>query len=202
VATRIVLIRHGLIDSGSRLCGSFDVPLTPAGRAQIEAALRHPPTAPVPEAMYTSTLRRASEVAALLGRAWSLASRPAAWAREIHCGDVEGMPFADLQRAFPEQWARNLAQDDDAFAWPGGETCSDFRARVLAGLTTVGIAHAGRRVAVVTHAGVIAQVLGVIRQRPAAVWQQDRPEPFTATEVTWADGAPSAILSYNEHDWY
>ena len=202
MATRIVLVRHGLIDAASRLCGSLDVPLTPAGHAQIEAVLRQRPTAPVPDALYTSTLRRASDVAAALSRAWALPPRLADWAREIHCGDVEGMPLADLQRTFPELWARNLAQDDDSFAWPGGEACAEFRARVLAGLSATAAAHAGGRVAVVTHAGVISQVLGLIRRRPAAVWAVDRPDPFTATEVTWEDGSPKAVLTYNDPDWY
>jgi broad specificity phosphatase PhoE len=202
VATRIVLVRHGLIDTASRLCGSFDVPLTPAGRAQIEAIVRQRPAAPIPDALYTSTLRRASDVAAVLGRAWALQPRLAEWAREIHCGEVEGMPLAHLQRTLPELWARNLAQDDDSFAWPGGEPYAAFRERVLAGLSATAAAHAGGRVAVVTHAGVISQILGVIRHRRAAVWAVDRPDPFTATEVTWENGSPTAVLRYNDPGWY
>jgi broad specificity phosphatase PhoE len=202
VATCIVLVRHGLIDTASRLCGSFDVPLTHAGRAQVEAIVRQRPTAPVPDVLYTSTLRRASDVASALGRAWAREPRPVEWAREIHCGDVEGMPLVDLQRQCPELWARNLAQDDDAFAWPGGETYAVFRARVLDGLSGAATAHPGGRVAVVTHAGVISQVLGVIRRRPAAVWALDRPDHLTATEVTWDNGGPQAILTYNEPHWY
>jgi broad specificity phosphatase PhoE len=202
VATCIVLVRHGLIDTASRLCGSFDVPLTHAGRAQVEAIVRQRPSAPVPDVLYTSTLRRASDVAAALGRAWAREPRPVEWAREIHCGDVEGMPLRDLQREFPELWARNLAQNDDAFAWPGGETYAAFRARLLSGLSLAAAAHAGGRVAVVTHAGVISQVLNVIRNRPAAVWALDRPDPLTATEVTWQDGGPQTILTYNDSRWY
>jgi broad specificity phosphatase PhoE len=145
---------------------------------------------------------RALEVACALGRAWEIAPRLAEWAREIHCGDVEGMPLAQLQRDFPEMWARNEAQTDDAFAWPGGETYAQFRARVLAGLSATAFAHTGKRVAVVTHAGVISQVLGTIHGRPACVWAPDRPEPLTATEVACEDGRPIAVLSYNVADWY
>jgi broad specificity phosphatase PhoE len=112
------------------------------------------------------------------------------------------MPLEVLQRTFPELWARNLAQDDEAFAWPGGEAYAEFRARVLAGLSATAAGHAGGRVAVVTHAGVISQVLSVIRHRPAAVWSLDRPDPFTSTEVTWEHGRPKTVLRYNDPDWY
>jgi broad specificity phosphatase PhoE len=202
VTTRVVLIRHASTDTASRLCGSFDVPLTAAGRAQVRAVLSNPATRPAPDALYTSTLSRASDVAAELSRSWALETRGAEWAREIHCGCVEGLPLGQLQSQYPELWARNQAEDDDDFAWPGGETYRQFRARVLAGLEAVATAHARGRIAIVTHAGVISQVLGVLRQRPAAVWAVDRPDPFTATEVTWEDGAPRAVLTYNDPGWY
>ncbi len=202
VATRIVLVRHAMVDTAARLCGSFDVPLTRAGRVQVQAVLGRPPTRPVPDALYTSTLTRARDVAAGLGRAWALDPQLAEWAREIHCGSVEGVPLSELQREHPELWARHLAQNDEAFAWPGGETYAEFRARVLAGLAAIATAHPAGRVAVVTHAGVISQVLGAIRHRPAAVWAPDRPDPFTATEVTLKNGTPAAVLTYNEPDWY
>lgn len=202
VLTRVVLIRHAPTDGASRLCGSFDVALTPAGRALVRTVLRNPPRHPAPDALYTSTLRRASDVAAELSRAWALVPRAVEWAREIHCGDVEGMPIERLRHRFPVFWARNQAQTDDTFAWPGGETYREFRARVLAGLDAAATAHPGGRVAVVTHAGVVSQVLGVLRHRPAAVWAVDRPDPFTATEVTWEHGAPRAVLTFNDPDWY
>jgi probable phosphoglycerate mutase len=202
VFTRIVLIRHGLTDSRSRLCGSFDVPLTPEGEARVHALLQYCARYAAPDALFTSTLTRARDVAMALGRAWTLEPQLAEWAREIHCGDVEGMPLAQLQRDFPDLWARNQAQVDDAFAWPGGETYTQFRARVLAGLEAVATSYAGGRVTVVTHAGVISQVLGVIRARPPAAWTADRPDPLTATEVTWDDGAPGTVLTFNNPDWY
>jgi 2,3-bisphosphoglycerate-dependent phosphoglycerate mutase len=156
----------------------------------------------VPDALYTSPLRRATDVAAAIGRAWALEPQLAEWAREIYCGHVEGMPLEQLQREFPDYWGRNLDQNDDGFAWPGGESYAQFRARVLSGLEAIAAAHPSGRVAVVTHAGVISQVLGVVRRRAAAVWAVDRPDPCTATEVTWENGTPAAVLTYNDSDWY
>lgn len=202
VKTRIVLIRHGLVDAASRLCGSFDVPMSPSGFAQLEALVQRKATGPRPHALYASTLTRATQVASRLGPAWGLDSHPAEWAREIHCGQLEGRPLEELRVRFPGLWARNQAQDDDDFAWPGGESYRAFRTRVLAGLATVGANHAGERVAIVTHAGVISQVLGTIRGRTASAWAVDRPDPLTATEVAWEDGGPIEVLTYNDPDWY
>jgi alpha-ribazole phosphatase/probable phosphoglycerate mutase len=202
-ATRMILIRHAAIDTHSRLCGSLDVPLSAAGRARLHALLRRRRAhARVPDVLFTSTLRRAVEVARELGRAWDLEPRPTDWAREIDCGEFEGMPLQRLQGAFPALWSRNHAQVEDTFAWPGGESYIQFRARVLSGLAAAADAYRSGRVAVVTHAGVIAQVLGVIKGRAACVWEPDRPDPLTATEVLWENCGPRAVLSFNDPDWY
>lgn len=202
VATRIILIRHAPIDTASRLCGSLDLPVSPAGRAELQSLLQRPAKAQCPAALFTSDLRRAVDVACELSRLWAVQAQAAAWAREIHCGDLEGMPLDRVQREFPALWTRHEAQSEDTFAWPGGETYVQFRARVLAGLATAAQSYPSGRVVVVTHAGVISQVLGATKGRPAGVWQPDRPRPLTATEVLWADGAPRAVLSFNDPDWY
>lgn len=202
VRTRILLIRHAATDTQGRLCGSLDLGLSPMGRQQLQAVVATGATRPVPDVLFTSTLRRAREVADVLSRAWGVPAHPAEWAREIHCGEAEGVPLAQLQRDRPDVWARNEAQVDDAFGWPGGETYREFRRRILEGFAAAAERHRGQRLAIVTHAGVISQILGVIRQRPACVWSADRPRPLTATEITWRNGAPADILSYDDPAWY
>lgn len=200
--TRILLIRHASTDPAGRLCGSYDVPLSATGREQLEALGRRAAATPAPDVLLTSTLRRASEVADALGRLWGMRPQPTEWAREIHCGEVEGMRLDDVQRRFPELWARNQAQENDTFAWPGGESYATFRRRIVDGVRSSAAMHPDRRVAIVTHAGVISQVMGVIRRRPASAWAPDRPDPLTATEIICSNGGPSAVLTYNNPDWY
>jgi broad specificity phosphatase PhoE len=200
--TRFMLIRHAATDTGGRLCGSFDVSLSPEGEAQLQKLLDRPPRNTAPDALFTSSLQRARRVAVALGRVWALTPQDAPWAREIHCGAVEGMPLDQLQRLFADQWMRNEAQNDETFAWPGGESYRQFRTRILTGLRATADAYAGRRVAIVTHAGVVAQVLGVLRGRPAAVWAADRPDPLTATEIVWNGDGPSSVTAFNRADWY
>lgn len=200
--TRVLLIRHARTDADARLCGSFDVPLSCKGLEQVQALTARPAGQPGPRALYTSPLTRARQVAVELGRAWGVEPRLADWAREIHCGEVEGMPLDQLQREHPALWARNQAQDDDRFAWPGGESYQDFRARVIAGLAGVAEAHPRERIAVVTHAGAITQILGVALDRSAAVWSKDRPDPLAAIELTWRNGGPAEIIAYTGQDWF
>jgi broad specificity phosphatase PhoE len=198
--THILLIRHAASDPAGRLCGSFDLPLSADGRAAL-AVLGQRLRRQAPDALYTSTLRRARDVADTLGTGWRLQPQPAEWAREIHCGDVEGMRFDQIQQSYPDHWTRNEAEIDDGFAWPGGETYAAFRARILDGLRAAVAPYIGGRLAVVTHAGVISQVLGVIRGRPPAAWTPDRPHPLAATEITWQDEGPGRLLRFDDRDW-
>jgi broad specificity phosphatase PhoE len=200
--TRLLLIRHAHIDPAGRLYGAFDAPLSQQGKAALEALRARTPTRAAPDALYTSTLSRAVEVASLLGRSWGLAPRSAASMREIDCGRVEGMRLDDVRVHYGPAWMRNESETDDDFAWPGGETYRAFRARVLAGLAAIAAKHRGQRVAIVTHSGVVSQVLGALRQRKPAVWRPDRPDPLTATELTWNGSGPDALITYNDPDWF
>ena len=120
---------------------------------------------------------------------------------EIDCGNLEGMAIDRIKREHPLVWAQNLAQNDDEFAWPHGESYRQFRERVLTGLARLADTDSRERIGVVTHSGVIAQVAGALRGRPAAVWEHDRPEPLSATEAAWSNGRPCSILMLSERDW-
>ena len=199
--TRILLIRHAHVDPGPHLCGCFDVGLSRKGRTQVESLTKRANGHHAPAALYTSPLTRARVVASALTRLWRIDARVLTAVREIDCGVMEGMAFSDIERNHPELWARNLAQSDENFGWPGGETYREFRARILEGLSEIAARHEGERIAVVTHAGVVSQVLGTLRHRSAAQWERDRPAPLTATEVVWQSGAPREVLSYNAAEW-
>lgn len=202
VRATILLIRHAATDPGSRLCGSFDLPLSDVGTAQIARLAARAPRRPSPDVLYSSPLRRARLVAEALERAWLTTAQIADWAREIHCGDLEGTPVESIRALMPEVWARHLAEDDDRFAWVRGETAAAFRSRIVGGLNALAGRHPGGRVAVVTHAGVVSQALGVLAGRRAAVWSLDRPNHFTATEMDWHAGGGGAVLRFNDPDWF
>ena len=201
-ASRLLLIRHAHADADGRLCGRFDARLSARGRQQLDRLRTARPRQPAPAALYTSPLTRARDVAAVLAALWDLRPCELDAASEIDCGTLEGMRLDEVRRDFPHLWQVNQAQMDGEFAWPGGESYVRFRARVLAAVTETAARHPGQRVAVVTHAGVISQVLGCLRGRPAAVWDRDRPDPLSATEVVWSNGSPVDVLCFNDPDWY
>ena len=201
--TRLLLIRHAHVDTGpgaGRLCGWLDLPLSAVGEQQLVELRDRGLARERPAALYTSTLRRAREVATALGEVWDLSPHPLDTVREIHCGEFEGRSIEELTRNQPDLMSRNKAQTDDDFAWPGGETYRQLRERVVAAFSEIAARHPAQSVAVVTHAGVIAQVLGILKGRAAAAWEPDRPPPLTVTEVIWANGAPGALVRFAAED--
>ncbi len=141
---------------------------------------------PPPSAVYASTLRRAAETAA---GAAPIAPLLADSLREINCGVLDGEPLAEIQARHPDLWRRNLAQDDENFSWIGGESYRQFRERVLGAVNAIAARHEGERVLVVTHAGVISQVMGALAGASAARWEDFRPGYASITEIDWGDGS-------------
>ena len=72
------------------------------------------------------------------------------------------MPISEVQQRYPKLWEENEAQQNENFSWPDGETYRRFRRRVLRVVNAIARRHEGQRVLVVTHAGVINQVLGTL----------------------------------------
>lgn len=196
----LLLVRHGHVADNTpggdaRLCGWTDPPLTPLGRAQAARVAEYLAAAPQPAALYTSPSARARETATALGQRLGLPPRLRQALREINCGRLEGRLLADVQRRYPELWARNLAQVDDDFRWPGGESYRAFRARVLRVLCRIAAAHSGQRVVVVTHTGVITQALGALDGTAAARWEANRAGNASITEVRWPVGGSPGDLA-------
>lgn len=186
-STDLVLIRHAqtAMNGGSPdpvMCGWLDLPLTAIGEQQA-AALAHRVEA---EVVYTSPLRRARDTARRCAENAALRAEPGL--REIGCGRLEGVPLRVVERDYPEAWARNAAQIDDDFRWPGGESYAELRRRALASIDAIAARHGAARVAVVTHAGVITQLLGHLRGERPARWAAFRVGNASITEVAWARG--------------
>lgn len=85
--------------------------------------------------------------------------------RELHFGAWEGRSAAALMDGHSEALGRFWA-DPYAFTPPGGEPLSEFEARVLAAQRRLRQRHAGRRVLLVTHGGVIRLLLARARGLP------------------------------------
>jgi 2,3-bisphosphoglycerate-dependent phosphoglycerate mutase len=67
---------------------------------------------------------------------------------------LEGLNAAMVRAQHPALWLGWLEHRAD-FELPGGESTRRFYGRIIAALTELTAAHAGQRVAVVTHGGVL-----------------------------------------------
>jgi 2,3-bisphosphoglycerate-dependent phosphoglycerate mutase len=204
-ATRLLLIRHAHVDTGEddqRMCGWLDLPLSPTGERQLQCFRNQPSDGFRFKAVYTSSSLRARVTAKALVYKWNLPVTIDPQLREISCGACEGMPVAEVQHRYPELWAENASQGNSEFSWPKGESYTNFRRRVFQALSRIAGRNDNARIPVVTHAGVISQVLGAMKGLSPAVWEQYRPGPFTATEVIWRGEAPVDVLSFNLRDWW
>jgi broad specificity phosphatase PhoE len=135
--------------------------------------------------VYVSPLTRALKTASAAPEALRKSMRVLRSLSEIDCGAVDGMPISEVQQLYPELWRENEAQQNENFSWPGGETYRAFRRRVLRAVEAIARRHQGSRVLVVTHAGVINQVLGTLSGQSAARWEFPRPRNASVTGVRW-----------------
>lgn len=197
-STRLVLIRHGhaLGNGGSGspavLQGRTDSPLSGLGRQEVRSLLAHLRSGPAFAAIYSSPLRRAKHTAAPLSLQGLGSLHLCPQLQEIDCGTLDGMPVDDVRRRFPELWASNLRQQDEDFRWPGGESYREFRERCLTIVAELASRHSGR-IALVTHAGVIGQVLGAAAGLSPARWEPFRPGHTAITELEWSAGRSTVV---------
>ena len=181
----LLLIRHAhsAENGGSRnprLCGRYDAPLSELGAKQVER-LRGRLECADAGAAYASPLQRSIATAAALPE--RLAPVRLQSLQEIDCGRVDGWLLSELEQRYPDLWQRNLAQQDDCFGWPGGETYAQFRARVIRTARALAGRHCGERVVAVTHAGFISQLLGCMAGLKPSRWERFRPGNASITEV-------------------
>ncbi|MFN0184730.1 MAG: histidine phosphatase family protein [Aquabacterium sp.] len=152
----LIVIRHGETDWNRRNCfqGQIDVPLNATGRSQALALAAALGSEPI-DVVVSSDLSRAQETAAIATAALGQdIERDPRW-REQHFGLLEGQELADVQATQPQLWAQWLRHDPD-FALPGGaESVRAFHERVVGAVQALAQAHAGRRVALFTHGGVL-----------------------------------------------
>lgn len=157
--TTFLLLRHGetLWNRDGRLQGWQDSPLSAAGRAQADALAARIAGGERVDAIVASDLGRTRDTAAPIAARLDLRLRLDAGLRERCYGELEGLTWAEIERARPQDY-RRLAARDPEYAVPGGESGVQFRDRIVAALERLARAHAGATLAVVTHGGVLGMV--------------------------------------------
>lgn len=173
----IVIARHGETswNAEGRFQGHADVPLSERGREQAEALAERLASGRPFAAFYASDLRRAAETAEVVASRLRLSVVPHSGLREIDVGSWSGLTRAEISERDPAgfaRWAGGGGMQDH-----GGEAREAFSARVLDAVLEIGARHAGERVLLVAHGG-------VVRALQRAVLGE--PEPVLENCGTWA----------------
>ncbi len=148
---RLILTRHGETDWNllRKTQGRTDTALTAAGREQARALAKRLSNLAF-DCVYTSPLLRAVETARVLAAARSVPVIGDPALTELCFGEWEGLTFAEIGEAFPEQleiWSQ--APHDCPI--PGGEPFAALVERCEAFLELLVERHQGFTVAAVSH---------------------------------------------------
>ena len=154
-STEFLVIRHGETawNAESRIQGHLDSPLNEEGLAQAlllgdrlaREAFSH---------LYCSDLGRALQTAQPVADHSRRRIIADARLRERHLGVFQGLTGAECERAYAQDYARFKSRDPEHVV-PGGESIHMLHERVRTVFTDLAGRHAGERLVVITHGGVL-----------------------------------------------
>lgn len=184
----LLFIRHGETDWNrqQRFQGQIDVPLNAAGTAQAQRLAARLAAEP-PALLLSSDLQRAQQTAAPLAAAWQRTPLLVPGLREQSFGVLEGLDIPTIQRQHPALWHHWQVQQAD-FALPGGESTRQFHGRVWQAVQALVSDHAGERLVVVTHGGVLDMLWRSARGEPLDGLRQCAIPNTGINRLRWTDG--------------
>jgi ribonuclease H / adenosylcobalamin/alpha-ribazole phosphatase len=149
--TTTILLRHGdtRLSPEHRFSGLRDLPLSPIGTRQAQAAACRLATGAPIDAVVSSPLQRAVATAAIAAGELGLTAVIDDDLRETDFGDWDGFTLAEIQQRWPAAaaaWRRDPEQ-----APPGGESFADTAHRVNRACERLLRDHGAQTVLVVSH---------------------------------------------------
>jgi probable phosphoglycerate mutase len=149
----IYLLRHGEIGSTGdrRFIGWTDVPLNENGLRQAESWRMEFAGTPF-DRILCSDLDRTRTTARIIARDREIGVQEVPDLREIHLGELEALPFSEVQERLPKTW-RERGRDLFAFRPAGGESFADLQQRVLPAFENIAGEAVGN-ILIVAHGGV------------------------------------------------
>ncbi|MEU0567877.1 bifunctional RNase H/acid phosphatase [Nonomuraea sp. NPDC005983] len=199
VATSLLLLRHGEtpLSVERRFSGLGDAELTANGLAQAAAAAGRLSRDPYRlDAIVTSPLKRARQTAEAVAQRTGLDIETDEDLRETDFGDWEGHTFTEVQRQWPEELTRWLA--DPGTAPPGGESFADVARRVQRAADRLLERYEGRTVLVVSHVTPIKTLLRLaLMAPPEALYRMHLDVACLSLVEHYADGR-SVVKSIND----
>ncbi len=190
-----LLIRHGAVGDGAeeRFLGAADLPMSPAGEAQVRELAARLRLRAIPDAIYCSDLSRSLRTAELLADESAIPIRVRPALREIEMGDWQGLSRREIAERRPEDYAAR-GRDIANFRPPGGESFADLAARVLPCWRELVEDRETQVVAIAGHAGVNRVILCHLLGAPLANLFRIAQRPACVNVVEWRKNEPVVTL--------
>lgn len=188
--TTVYLIRHAEAEGNvyRRCHGQYDSLLTPRAYEQLPCLAKRFEGVPL-DAVYASDLFRARTTAKAVAQPHGLNVELRPVLREIDMGDWEDLPWAELPRIWPEEYAVWRARPWDARP-PHGESVLQAGQRMLDGVRGLVRQHEGGTIAVVTHGSAIRGALTIAHGFA----------PEQMGEIGWGDNTCVAKFEFDGPD--
>jgi len=197
--TTVILVRHGETEANVQQVwhGAMDAPLTMRGQRQVEATgqgvaelSRRFPI----DRFFVSPAPRTQRTAAAIAAALGMRPEIREGLREFDLGDWEGRSFTDLHDN-EDLWGRWEA--DSAFAPPNGESPRSFNRRAVETVQALADQYPGETLLLVTHGGVICNVLATWVGDGPQDWQSWDPHNCSISVLQW-DGKMWRAVMVND----
>mgnify|MGYP001599028211 CR=1 FL=1 len=194
----LYLVRHGQTEWNRlhRIQGQSDPSLNETGRAQARALARTFAGRPL-DAVYSSPLQRARDTAESIAQAHNLPVHTFDELKELNVGALDGVTLVEMRERhgdFLARWRR-----DASVRLPGGgETLAELRARAWAVIERISQAHAGRRVAVVTHSFLTQVVVSAVLGLPLDHFRRVRVSEGCISAVDFSSNGRPRLTTMND----
>jgi 2,3-bisphosphoglycerate-dependent phosphoglycerate mutase len=195
--TTLVLVRHGETwwNVEGRIQGHTDIALNPQGVAQAEAVGKRLAGERF-DAVYSSDLVRAYRTAHATVPDPDRTIIKDRRLRERHLGVLQGLTGEEAMANQPAAWRAFKSREAD-LALAGGETLGEFSRRVAGFVEDTLDKHAGSRVLVVTHGGVLDATYRHATGMPLSA-SRDFPVYNASVNVISHDGGRWKIESWGD----
>jgi len=203
VTTRVFLIRHGAteLSAEDRFAGAVDVLLSDGGRDQARRLGARLAREPITVA-FASPMSRTMETARLVVEPQGIAVTAVDGIREIAHGRWEGKTREEVEREYPEEYAR-YEYDPFSFAPVDGETGLSVTARALPALLKIVEDHCDERIVVVSHKATIRLLLSsLLGFDPRKYRDRLDQSPCALNILDFKDVAHARLTLFNDTSHY